>query len=99
MPKLRSSFCLVSRPFWCPDHDHGPIFKLGKARDHRGIVGKAPVAMQLQKIRAEHLDVIQGVRPLRMAGQQDALPGVLGRAGYLLPERHDLLAQALDLFL
>ena len=34
-----------------------------------------------------------------MAGQEDAVPGVLRRAGNFLPQRDELLAQALDFFL
>ena len=68
-----------------PDHDDGAIFELRKARDQGGVVRKSPVTVQLQKIRKEHLNIIEGVRPLRMAGHQNAFPGVLWRPGHLLP--------------
>ncbi len=85
MPKLRRSFLFGVAALLVPDHNDGTIFELGKARDHGGVVGKAAVAMQLQKIGKEHLNVIEGIGPLRMAGQKDALPGVLRGTGNFLP--------------
>ena len=72
------------------DHN-GAVAQLGKAAHQRLVVGIKPVAMQLAELAKGRLDVIQGVRPLGMAGQLDPLPGSQVRV--------NLLARFLDLLL
>ncbi len=67
--EIAEQFLLGVAALLVSDDDDGAIFELRKACDHGGVIRKAAVAMQLQKICAEHLDVIEGIRPLWMAGQ------------------------------
>ena len=55
--------------------DQHPVFaQPGKTADHRAILGKQPVAVQFLKTGKSLLDVIQRVRPARMARELHALP-------------------------
>ena len=80
-------------------HDDRPILELGEAGHQCGIIREAAVAVQLQEIRKQHLNIVESIGPLGMARQQHTVPGVLVGAGYLLPQAGKLLAHALNLFL
>jgi hypothetical protein len=47
---------------------------LGEAADDGVIVGEAPIAVELVEAGEQALDVIERVRPVGMAGDQDPLP-------------------------
>ncbi len=59
MPKLRISFCFVSRPFCCPMTMTGLPSKKAMPANDRGIVGKGAIAMQLHEVREQPLDVVE----------------------------------------
>jgi hypothetical protein len=73
MPKLRRIFSLVSRPFWWPMTMHGSL-RSARGPDDRGIVGVGAIAMQLLEMGEQRLDVVERVRPLRMARHLRHLP-------------------------
>jgi hypothetical protein len=58
-----------------------------QARDDSAVVGEAAIAVNLEKVAQEVLDVVQGLRPRRIARQTDAFDGAenarrwRGRAG------------------
>ena len=56
------------------DHDRH-VVELRHAADDGGIIGKTAVTVHLDKIREHGLDIIQRIRPVRMAGDLDLLPG------------------------
>jgi hypothetical protein len=78
-------------------HHAGVAVESREAADDRQVVGEVPVAMQLDEIREDLVDVIQRVGTLRMAGDLGDLPGrqvAVDVLGQLLA----LLAQLVDLF-
>ena len=96
MPKLRRIFSLVSRPFWCPTIATGRPAKLAEAGDDGRVVGELPVAVELDEVGHEGLDVVEGVRAGRVAGDERLLPGGQARVD-LAGDPVELLAKLLDL--
>ena len=56
------------------DDHHRLIVQTGNATDNRRIVGEMPITVQFIELGEDVLDVIQGVRALRMARQTGDLP-------------------------
>ena len=81
------------------DHHQWATLEARQAADHRRVVGEAPVTVQFHEIGAEHLDPVQRIRPLRMAGEQHMGPGVRHRCTARLPQRLQLMAHSLDFLL
>src|SRR5207302_6809018 len=73
------------------DETDGAPVEAADAGDDRRIVGTRAVAVQLDPVLEQPLDVVQRVRPVLVPGELDLLPDVVPR------ER--LGAQELDLFL
>ena len=80
------------------DDDDGLVIEPGQAADQRVVVGVHPIAVQLLKVREALVDVVERVRPLRMARELGDLPcGQVGEDAArqrlaLVPEARDLLA-------
>ncbi len=77
------------------DHDHRPAPKPADAGDDGGIVRSTAIAMQLDPVFDETLDVVERVGPLFVTRELDLLPDlVVRRLGrYAL----ELLLQPLEL--
>ena len=58
------------------DEHHPTVVELGQARDDRAVVAEGTVAMQLDELVEDQLDVVAGVRPIGMAGHLDDVPRV-----------------------
>jgi hypothetical protein len=56
-----------------PDHCDRAMPKVCKARHDRAVVGKVTVAMYLDKVPHQQVDVVEGLRPIRMPRKADAL--------------------------
>ena len=77
------------------DHDRLPLVA-GGAGDDGVIVGEPAVAVQLDEIGEEPIDVVEHVGPARVARHEHALPG-RELAVDLRPGGAQLLIQALEL--
>ena len=78
-------------------HDHdGQTAKLAKAADHGLIVGEFAVAAQLHEILDQKAQIVDQVRPFRMARHLRLLPGIQARIG-LAPQNLDPALQGDDL--
>ena len=64
----------MSRPFWCPSTITVRPREIGQTADQRVIVAKRAVAVQFDEIGRQLCDVIEGVRPIGMAGELDPVP-------------------------
>jgi hypothetical protein len=59
--------------------------EVAQAGDDRAVVGEAAIAVKLEKVAQEMLDVVQGLRPRWIAREAHALDGAeRGRRGYAL---------------
>jgi hypothetical protein len=59
------------------DEGHGAAVQLPEPRDDGTVVHPAAVAVELDPVVEDPLDVVQGVGPLRMAGELDELPDLV----------------------
>src|SRR5205823_14881065 len=76
------------------EHDC-PAVEATEPGDHRAVVGAAAVAVQLDPVGENPLDVVEGVRAVGMPGELDRAPDLLvGRLGLELLE---LPLQSLEL--
>ena len=73
--KISHHIFLGVASFLMSDDDAPLAIQRGETTGHCSIVGKAPVAMQLNPIRKTSFQVIQSKRPLGMARYLDTLPG------------------------
>jgi len=55
--------------------EHRPAVDLAETAEDGAVVGVAPVAIELEKIRRQPLDVVLRIGPLRMTRELHALPG------------------------
>ena len=87
---------LAGRPaLLMADDGHGRALVEGEAGHDRRVVGEAAVAVDLQEILGQGLDIVQGIGPLRVAGDLDDLGR--GQIGLDLgPFRLDLAAEGGD---
>ena len=92
MPKFRRVRSLMSRPFWCPTSATVRPLKRAEPGDDRRVVAARPVAVQLDEVLEQALDVVEGVRPLLMARELDGAPDVL--VGRLRPAAARAAARA-----
>ena len=68
---------LLDRPsLVLPDDQHLLVLELGEARDHRPVVAKGAVAVQLDELVKDQLDVIEGLGPGRVPRDLDDIRGV-----------------------
>ena len=67
-----------------PDEDNGPPAELPDAGDERVVVRAAAVAVELEEVVEDPLDVVEGVGTVLMAGELDRAPDVFGDR--LLPD-------------
>src|SRR5438270_220746 len=82
------------------DQYHLEVAEAGEAGADRPVVAERPVAVQLDELVADHVDVVERLRPLLVPREQDRLPGrevavepaLLGQQ--LAPQPADLLAPA-----
>ena len=65
--KIAADFFFGVAPFLMANHHHALAVKTRQAAHNGGIIGKSTVAVQLFKIGAQGVDIIQGVRALGMA--------------------------------
>ena len=72
---------IAHRPFGCrpplllsDDHDR-PMIEGGRAADDGMVVTEEPVAVQLEEVAEDRVDVIEGIGAVGMAGELDLLPG------------------------
>src|SRR5690606_40836358 len=76
--------CLPSAPRWIPvatlmaDDDHTAVRDLAKPAHNRGIVAIQPVAMQLNELRADAPNVVEGRGTLGVSRDLNDIPGTLG---------------------
>ena len=97
MPKLRSRALLGVAALLVAEHHAGLAVEARQAADDRLVVGEGAVAVQLLEVGEDLVDVVERVRPLRMARDLRHLPG--RQAGVdVLGELQALLAEPVDLF-
>ena len=65
----------MSRPFCWPMTITGLPSKKAMPDNDRGIVGKGAVAVQLEEVREQPLDVVERVRALRVTRELHSFPG------------------------
>ena len=76
--------------FLLANHHHRPPFEERKAADNRFIVAERAVAVQFLKSGKQAFNVIEGMGPLGMAGENDALvAGVVDLRAGLPSVRYD----------
>ena len=56
-----------------PDDGDRAMSKVGEAGDDRAVVGKAPVAVNLDKVAHQQLDVVERLRPIGVPREAHAL--------------------------
>ena len=56
-----------------PDHCDRAMPKICEARDDRAVVGEMPVAMYLDKVAHQQIDIVERLWPIRMPREADAL--------------------------
>src|SRR6476659_8126356 len=81
--------------FLLADEDDRPVAELAEAGDHRSVVAERSVAVQLEPVIEQPLDVVERVRPLVVSGDLDLAPDLL--VGGLLPDPGQLPLEALEL--
>ncbi len=69
--------------------------ELAETGDHRAVVAERPVAVQLEPVVEQPLDVVERVRPVVVAGQLDLAPDLF--VGGLLADPGDLPLEPLEL--
>ena len=79
------------------EHDR-PAAELPEPRHERAVVGATPIAVKLEEVLEDPLDVVEGVRPVDVASELDRLPDLLrGRVGLevveLILEARELAAE------
>ena len=62
---------LRSRPFWCPTSDDRAAVELPEPGHDRVVVRAAAVAVQLEEVVEDPLDVVERVRPVLVARELD----------------------------
>ncbi len=62
-----------------PDQHDRPTVELPEAGYERRVVGAAAVAMKLEEVVEDPLDVVEGVRPVDVSRELDRLPDLLRR--------------------
>ena len=76
-----------------PDQCNRTTFERPEAGDERAVIGAAPVAVQLNPVVEQPLDIVEGVRTIWITGEFDGTPRpILAR---LLRKLLDLLTQTL----
>src|SRR5690242_11912653 len=80
-------------PLLLPDEDDRAAAELAEAGDHRTVVAERPVAVQLEPVLEQAVDVVERVRPVIVAGQLDLPPDLF--VGRLLADAVDLPLQPL----
>ena len=78
-----------------PDEDDRAPAELPEARDERMVVRAAPVAVQLEEVLEDPLDVVERVRPVRVPSELDRLPDLLGAR--VRPDVVELILEAREL--
>ena len=63
-------------PFLVADEHHLDVAEVGKAGDDRLVVAEGPVAVQLEELVEDQLDIVTGLRALLVARNVDGLPGL-----------------------
>ena len=76
------------------EHDRAAV-EPAKAGDHRAVVRQSPVAVQLEPVLQQALDVVERVGPLVVPGQLDLPPDLL--VGGLVADPVDLALEPLQL--
>ena len=61
------------------DDDHGPVAEAAEAGHDRGVVGAAAIAVELDPVLDQPLDVIERVGALVVAGELDRRPDLVVR--------------------
>ena len=79
-----------------PDERHGPAVELPEPGHDRAVVETAPVAVQLDPVLEDLVDVVERVRAIGMSRQLDERPDLL-LGGVLPRDGVELLAQPLFL--
>src|SRR5262249_21935949 len=77
------------------DQDDGPSAELAEAGDERVVVRAAAIAVQLEEVLEDPLDVVEGVRTSRVTRELDRLPDLL--RGRISLELIELILQAREL--
>src|SRR5205085_7779686 len=78
------------------EHD-AKVAETGEPRADGAVVAEGPIAVQLQELLEDQLDVVQRLRPFVMARHLDRLPG--RQAAVALPlEVHQFAANPSNLF-
>jgi hypothetical protein len=78
----------MSRPFWCP-------IEAAEAGDERLVVGARSIAVELDEVLEDPVDVVERVGPVGVAGQLDRAPDLL--VAGLRDDLLELPLQALEL--
>ena len=84
-------------PLLMADEHDLDVVQVGEAGDDRLVVAQGAVAVQLEELVEDQLDVVAGLRPLLVARDLDDLPGLEMRVDFPF-ERSQLAPQPADLF-
>src|SRR5262249_23292876 len=95
-PEVAADLLLRVAPLLVADDGHGPAAKEAEPRHDRRIIGEPPVALELDELRQEGLDVIERVGPEGMPRDLGLLPRRQARVD-LSRDALELLAELLDL--
>ena len=78
-----------------PDQRNRAALELADAGDERVVVHPAAIAMELEEVLEDPLDVVERVRPILVAGELDPLPDLL--VGGVVLEPLELALEAFEL--
>ena len=95
MPKFRFVRSLMSRPFWWPTSTTVRPSSLPSPVTIARSSAATAIAVQLEEVVEDPLDVVERVRPVGMARELDRLPDLLGAR--LLLELVELILEPLEL--
>src|SRR5262249_46906852 len=94
-PELPPRALLDVAPLLLADECDRAAVELAEPGDHCTVVASASVAVQLEPVLEQPLDVVQRVRPLRVARKLDRPPDVV--VARLLPDPVELSLKAFEL--
>ena len=94
-PEVAARALLQVAPLLVTDQHDRAAVELADSGHDRVVVHPAAVAVELEEVLQDPLDVVERVRPLLMTGELDPLPDLLVRGVVLQPL--ELALQALEL--
>ena len=74
LPEVARNLLLGAAPLLVPDDDDRPPAKAGETGDDGRVVAEAAVAVKLDEVREDPIDVVERVRAVRVPGELHLLP-------------------------